>query len=89
MTDVRDAYIWARKDLPLFMRERGINVDASKLVIVGWSTGGHLAMTTAWTTPTAGLPPPLAILAFYCPTHYDPSGIYHNSPILSRPLSPY
>ncbi|PTB42568.1 hypothetical protein M441DRAFT_136945 [Trichoderma asperellum CBS 433.97] len=73
MTDVRDAYIWARTELPFFMRERGINVDASKIVIVGWSTGGHLAMTTAWTTPAAGLPPPLAILAFYCPTHYDPS----------------
>ncbi|PNP44319.1 hypothetical protein TGAMA5MH_03925 [Trichoderma gamsii] len=73
MTDVRDAYIWARKDLPLLMQARGIKVDASKIVIVGWSTGGHLAMTTAWTTPAAGLPPPLGILAFYCPTHYDPS----------------
>ncbi|KAL7952523.1 putative polyketide synthase [Trichoderma compactum] len=51
----------------------GIKVDPLKIVIVGWSTGGHLAMTTAWTAPAAGLPPPLAILAFYCPTHYDPS----------------
>lgn len=78
MTDVRDAYIWASKDLPLLMQARGIKVDASKIVVVGWSTGGHLAMTTAWTTPAAGLPPPLGILAFYCPTHYDASGIYYN-----------
>jgi acetyl esterase/lipase len=83
MTDVRDAYIWAVKDLPLLMQARGIEVDATKIVIVGWSTGGHLAMTTAWTTPAAGLPPPLGILAFYCPTHYDPSGIYRNLIIFS------
>ncbi|UKZ74609.1 putative secondary metabolism biosynthetic enzyme [Trichoderma virens FT-333] len=73
MTDVRDAYAWARKDVPELMQEKGIKVDPSRIVIIGWSTGGHLAMTTAWTTPAAGLPPPLAILAFYCPTHYDPS----------------
>ncbi|KAL7941142.1 putative polyketide synthase [Trichoderma barbatum] len=73
MADVRDAYAWAIKDVPLLMQEKDIKVDPSKIVVVGWSTGGHLAMTTAWTAPAAGLPPPLAILAFYCPTHYDPS----------------
>ncbi|PTB70133.1 polyketide synthase [Trichoderma citrinoviride] len=73
MADVRDAYAWARKDVPLLLQEKGIRVDGSKIVVIGWSTGGHLALTTAWTTPALGLPPPLAILAFYCPTHYDPS----------------
>ncbi|OTA01506.1 PKS protein [Trichoderma parareesei] len=73
MADVRDAYAWARKEVPLLLREAGMCVDGSKIVVIGWSTGGHLAMTTAWTAPAAGLPPPLAILAFYCPTHYDPS----------------
>ncbi|KAL7916732.1 putative polyketide synthase [Trichoderma velutinum] len=73
MTDARDAYAWAMKDVPVLMQQKSIKVDPSRIVIVGWSTGGHLAMTTAWTTPAVGLPPPLAILAFYCPTHYDPS----------------
>ncbi|KAG4435794.1 hypothetical protein IFR05_008715 [Cadophora sp. M221] len=47
--DMRDALIWAREQLPALARERGVVVDAEKVGVVGWSTGGHLAMTTAWT----------------------------------------
>lgn len=74
IADARDAYIWAMRQVPGLMAEKGAVVDPSKIVIIGWSTGGHLAMTLAWTTIEAGLPPPVAILAFYCPTFYDPSG---------------
>ncbi|RAK96953.1 ketoacyl-synt-domain-containing protein [Aspergillus ibericus CBS 121593] len=72
MTDVRDAYAWVQQDLPHVLKGK-VEVDPTKIVIIGWSTGGHLAMTTAWTTRAAGLAPPLAILSFYCPTNYDPS----------------
>ncbi|QKX53212.1 uncharacterized protein TRUGW13939_00288 [Talaromyces rugulosus] len=73
ISDARDAYAWAIRKLPALIVEKGAVVDPSKIVIVGWSTGGHLAMTLAWTTIVAGLPPPVAILAFYCPTFYDTS----------------
>ncbi|KAF7562621.1 hypothetical protein G7046_g1520 [Stylonectria norvegica] len=72
MTDVRDACIWARNDLPKIMALRGLTIDATKLVVIGWSTGGTLAMTTSWTLPELGLSPPLAILSFYCPVEYNP-----------------
>ena len=72
MTDVRDAYTWAQQDLPRILKGK-LKVDPTKVVVIGWSTGGHLAMTTSWTTRAASLTPPLAILSFYCPTNYDPS----------------
>lgn len=72
VADTRDACEWAQRDLPKIMASRDIEVDASKLIVIGWSTGGTLAMTTAWTLPSAGLPPPVAILSFYCPVNYDP-----------------
>lgn len=72
MTDVRDAIQWARYQLPaLRLRRPDIGVDGDRLVVVGWSTGGTIAMPTAWTTVDAGLPPPSAIFAFYCPTDYE------------------
>ncbi|PYH99806.1 ketoacyl-synt-domain-containing protein [Aspergillus ellipticus CBS 707.79] len=73
IADVKDAYAWAQRDLPRILKGKGVEVDPTRMVVVGWSTGGHLAMTTSWTTPEAGLTPPLAILSFYCPTNYDPS----------------
>ncbi|KAH8807202.1 putative polyketide synthase [Xylogone sp. PMI_703] len=72
MTDVRDAIQWARYQLPaLSLGRPDIKVDSERLVVVGWSTGGTIAMTTAWTTVNAGLSPPNAIFAFYCPTDYE------------------
>ncbi|KAF7886672.1 uncharacterized protein EAF02_003319 [Botrytis sinoallii] len=59
IADIRDAYIWAQTKLP------------GLIVMIGWSTGGHLAMTTAWTTKNMGLEPPCAILAFYSPTDFE------------------
>jgi acetyl esterase/lipase len=75
VTDVRDAFAWAQKDVPGMMTLRGIDVDPTKIVVIGWSTGGTLAMTTSWTTPQIGLSPPLAVLSFYCPTNYNPEGM--------------
>lgn len=74
MADVCDAYSWAQTTLQGLMDRRGIKIDSTKIVIVGWSTGGHLAMTTAWTTKEIGLKPPCAILAFYSPTDFESGG---------------
>ncbi|KAJ4982694.1 hypothetical protein SVAN01_11810 [Stagonosporopsis vannaccii] len=64
MADVRDAVVWAQDGgLASALKTNGINVpvDSKRVMVMGTSSGGHLALTTAWTTPT----PPLAILDFY------------------------
>ena len=72
MRDVRDALKWVRTVLPkLHLKRRDIRVNGDQVVAVGWSTGGHLAMTLAWTSPAAEIKPPQAILSFYCPTNYE------------------
>lgn len=72
MVDVADALHWVRTQLPnLALARQDISVDASKVVAVGWSTGGHLATTLAWTSETRQVQPPEAILALYCPLDYE------------------
>ncbi|KAI0154669.1 hypothetical protein GGR57DRAFT_466287 [Xylariaceae sp. FL1272] len=72
MADVCDALEWARNTLPtLKLKRPGLPIDGEKVVVIGWSSGGQLAMSTAWQAPQRGLRPPEAILAFYCPTDYE------------------
>ncbi|KAI1127777.1 BcPKS19, polyketide synthase [Nemania abortiva] len=72
MVDVCDALYWARHTLPLLNHRRpGLQIDGERVVVVGWSSGGQLAMSLAWTAPLRGLRPPEAVLAFYCPTNYE------------------
>ena len=72
MTDVCHALDWARNTLPnLPLSRHDIAADGAKVVVVGWSTGGMLAMSLGWTAPARGLKPPEAILVFYCPTDYE------------------
>ncbi|KAL8702333.1 MAG: hypothetical protein Q9224_000035 [Gallowayella concinna] len=61
MNDVCEALGWARFQLP----------ELAPTLALGWSTGGTLAMTLAYTTAQRRLRAPEAILAFYCPTHYE------------------
>ena len=72
MADVCDALEWARNQLPTlqFHRHR-LHIDGQKVVVVGWSSGGQLAMSLAWTAPQRGLRPPEAALIFYAPTDYE------------------
>ena len=85
--DVCDAYAWVQDGgLHASVRNRGIMVDEQRIVIIGWSTGGHLAMTIAWTSKDAGLRPPKAILSFYGPTDYESGGDYHIFPARCRRL---
>jgi acetyl esterase/lipase len=72
MVDVCDAMQWARYTLPyLALKRPDVQISADDLVVVGWSTGGHLSMTSAWTSIDRGIEPPSAILAFYCPTDFE------------------
>ena len=73
MNDVCEALRWARFQLPSLAAniESGLQADGEKVVAVGWSTGGHLAMTLAFTAAKRGFRAPEAILALYCPTDYE------------------
>ncbi|RDW81833.1 hypothetical protein BP6252_02945 [Coleophoma cylindrospora] len=74
MQDVRDAFCWARNTLPALSLSRpDIQPDGNRVVAVGWSSGGHLAMSLGWTLPLLGIRPPEAVLGFYCPTDYEDS----------------
>ncbi len=72
LADVGDAYAWARTTLPSIRLKHTMGkIDPTHVVAIGWSTGGTLAMSLAWTSRDRGLAPPDAILAFYCPTNYE------------------
>jgi acetyl esterase/lipase len=83
MQDVRDALRWARQCLPsLPLARPDIRPNGDQVVAIGWSTGGHLAMSLAWTAAELGLASPEAVLAFYPPTDYS-------DPFWSRPNFPF
>ena len=72
MTDVRDALRWIRYELPsLKLNCPGLGVDGDRVAVVGWSTGGTLAMSLGFTPQQYQIKPPEVILAFYCPSNYD------------------
>ncbi|EFX05534.1 polyketide synthase [Grosmannia clavigera kw1407] len=72
MVDVCDAYDWARNTLSkIRLPNPGLQVDGEKVFVVGWSSGGQLAMSLGWTAPQRGLPPPVAMIVFYAPTDYE------------------
>lgn len=76
IADVCTAYIWARTVLPkvLLASEASVQVDPNRIVAIGWSTGGHLAMSLGWTAEAAGHPAPNAVLSFYAPTDFESGG---------------
>jgi acetyl esterase/lipase len=71
MLDVRDAYIWTIDRLPSILLARSIDIDPSRVGVVGWSTGGHLAMTLAWSLQDTSYVSPKAILPFYSPVDFE------------------
>ncbi|TGJ81029.1 hypothetical protein E0Z10_g7743 [Xylaria hypoxylon] len=70
IADIRDAYIWSQNELPRAVVSAGIKLS-TRIVVVGWSTGGHLAMTLGWGLKDADCDPPKAILSFYSPTDFE------------------
>lgn len=92
MRDVCDALYWARKILPTLTlpRRPDIRADGDSVVAVGWSSGGHLALTLGWMAASLGIRPPEAVLAFYCPTDYeDPFWSRPNRPFNQEPVPPH
>lgn len=74
LVDVSSAYTWLRNTLPsLKLTQTNINgmLDPTQAVVVGWSTGGTLSMSLAWTSIPRDISPPNAILVSYCPTDYE------------------
>ncbi|KAI0180672.1 hypothetical protein GGR52DRAFT_583146 [Hypoxylon sp. FL1284] len=71
MQDVADALKWARTVLPkIRLRRSDVRPDGSKVVSIGWSTGGFLALSLGWTAPR-GIKAPDATLVLYCPSDYE------------------
>lgn len=79
MVDICDALEWARAKLPGLLKQLSpdTTADPDSIVVVGWSSGGQLALSTGWTAPARGIRPPKAILGFYCPTDYEDKCEYH------------
>lgn len=74
MVDVADALAWVRSSgssWSVLDPRFGVIPDPRRVVVVGWSTGGTLALQAGWTAIDRGLEPPSAALAFYCPTDYQ------------------
>nr|BCD52390.1 polyketide synthase SptM [Aspergillus sp.] len=83
MRDARDALRWARQTLPtLPLQREDIHPNGDQVVAIGWSTGGHLAMSLAWTAAELAVAAPEAVLSFYCPTDYT-------DPFWSQPNFPF
>lgn len=73
MNDVCEALRWSRFQLPSLASTiaPGLQADGDKVVAVGWSTGGTLAMSLGFNAPQRGLRAPEAIMALYSPTDYE------------------
>ncbi|KAK3680862.1 hypothetical protein B0T22DRAFT_524224 [Podospora appendiculata] len=78
MADSVAALRWVREILPGVMEERiargnrpAVTIDATKVAAVGWSSGGHLAMTLGYAAKAQGVKAPDVILAFYCPSNFE------------------
>ncbi|KAK6217920.1 hypothetical protein LQW54_003208 [Pestalotiopsis sp. IQ-011] len=80
IADVADALSWARNALPNLttLQRPDITPDGDRVVAIGWSTGGMLALSLGWTKLCRA---PDAILAMYCPCDYeDPFWTLPNRP---------
>jgi len=83
VADSVDALEWARSALPFLERARpDIQVDGNKALVVGWSSGGHLAMAIAYAAREKGVRPPDAVVSFYGASDLeaDCTGYYYSHP---------
>jgi acetyl esterase/lipase len=72
MTDCCDALQWVRETLPsLILSGPAVTIDTDRVLALGWSSGGQLAMSMGYTATFRGIKPPDAILAFYTPTNLE------------------
>lgn len=73
MSDVHDGLLWVQKHLPSIAGLASVEVDIKNVVVIGWSAGGHLGMSLAWTCKE----PPKAILSLYAPSDFESPGQYY------------
>ncbi|KAL2130203.1 hypothetical protein VTI74DRAFT_6770 [Chaetomium olivicolor] len=72
VTDCRDALAWVREVLPsLPLSWPNVQIDPTKVLALGWSSGGQLAMTLGYTAKSRGIKPPDVILPFYSPSDLE------------------
>ena len=72
MTDCCDALKWATETLPtLPLSGPTVRPDPTKVVSLGWSSGGQLAMSLGYTAPVKGIKAPDAIFALYPPSDME------------------
>ncbi|OAR02343.1 hypothetical protein LLEC1_04192 [Akanthomyces lecanii] len=72
VTDCCDALKWARNTLPkLKLTGPAVRIVPDKLLALGWSSGGQLAMTLGYTAPARGIKAPDVILPFYSPSDLE------------------
>ncbi|KAF2024982.1 alpha beta-hydrolase, partial [Setomelanomma holmii] len=74
MEDAKDVLTWCRDELPTLLAEKNVILDTAKIVAMGHSAGGQLALITG-TQPH----PPVAIVDFY-------GGKYYTDEQWSKPL---
>lgn len=81
--DAKDAYKWCQTTLPEVLKEKNVEVDTTRIVAMGHSAGGMLALVTGL------LPsPPLAILDFYGMKYLSDPSLYEPVPALAQVPDP-
>lgn len=72
VTDCRDALRWVRETLPQRrLYGPSVRIKPGKVLALGWSSGGQLAMTLGYTAQSIGVVPPDVILPFYSPSDLE------------------
>lgn len=71
VADALDALAWVRQQLPSTLEPYGLHIDGTRVAVVGWSVGGHIAMTVPYMARARGLVPPEAVLSFYAPSNLE------------------
>ncbi|KAF2258973.1 ketoacyl-synt-domain-containing protein [Lojkania enalia] len=72
ISDVASALQWARNILPtLDLEIPNLHISSEKVAVIGWSTGGTLALQLGYAAERQGVRPPDATLAFYCPSNFE------------------
>ncbi|KAI9687136.1 MAG: Type I Iterative PKS [Bathelium mastoideum] len=72
VTDCCDALRWVRQCLgAIEFAGCTVRADSSRVLAIGWSSGGHLAMTLGCGAAIKDVRPPEAVLAFYPPADLE------------------
>lgn len=77
--DAVDALAWVRETLPGLQRARSdVQIDCSRIMAGGWSSGGHLAMVLVYAAPERGIKPPDVVVSFYGMCDLESECIVHS-----------